>query len=139
VTFQSWQDIIEGPRSRPLQGPPSSPDFYRKKSEIAKILNFYNLIHEHTSAEVGIADIKLVLKPIEETPPSVFLMNPAMAYSLWRQSFKVCIIINITIMPLLLLLLSLSYYHIIIIIIIIIIIMQLLVFYYDFIIILHFY
>ena len=85
ITFQSWQDII-------LAGPQTESDgegYIRKKNVIKTILDFYNLISKGSSKEVIMNDLHLELTPIEVSAPDVFVMNPAMAYVLFKQSSSV--------------------------------------------------
>ena len=68
-----------------------SKEDYDKTKIVSEILQFYNLVkpNEHESKEIFNSDIQLYLSPAEENTPDVFIMNPAMAYALYRQSTKV--------------------------------------------------
>jgi len=83
LTFQSWQDII-------LAGSHTISDgkgYIRRKDVLQTFFDFYNLITPHSSSEVHISELHLDLAPPEPSAPDVFVMNPAMAYVLFKQSF----------------------------------------------------
>ena len=86
ITFQSWQDIIVPPVSSNHDG-----DIFRDPNLLARILNYYNLVHpnEQRSKDVEITQMRLYLSPPQTETPDVFIMNPAMAYVLYRQSSTV--------------------------------------------------
>ena len=78
ISFQSWNDLID------------SDSGVRNETFILEMLDHYNILAPHTSQPVVLEQYKVKLTDIELTRPDVFVMNPAIAYSLYKQSTKVC-------------------------------------------------
>ena len=91
LTFQSWQDLVIPGKQTDVIG----EDHIRRSKVVFNILNYFNLIFpgEKKSKVVQYPEIQLVLKPPLLDTPDVFVMNPALAYSLFRQSIPVFFLI----------------------------------------------
>lgn len=80
ISFQSWQDII-------LSGPSTTrgKENFRYEQFIVTMLDHYNFLQKGTSTIVEDANVDLSL-PALTGSPQVFIVNPAMAYALFKQT-----------------------------------------------------